>query len=498
MKRFMDRRQILLHAGAWILYSCRSSAPGSALKGEEESPKDNPSLRVRRAWKTGEGREFQLKFIQAVAWLKANDDKVFPVGDPRAWLSWKKLASTHAQSAPEMNWFFLPWHRLYLRYFEAACRYALRDETFALPYWDWTNDPSVFPEFSENDLLNANRDWKKTDRLAEEFVGPQMIDRLLAAEDFFAFHSGSPTVARMVALPEGACHHRVRNAIGGDMLGLAAANDPLFWLHHANIDRLWTLWSLRHPDSVLPPLGEGQKPEAWLGSELQLNFTEVLQGKDQPISRAMPLPPVPAHGSLPAFPAKMLVKDVLQSEALGYSYDSVAAEPAVFINLNIAPSRRSSKVFTGESRLHANALISKLSVDPNIKSARAVRDSQGSASLILLNLPSDRRVQIRFFAFDGAQYRDDQIAELSREDAWKRSEWLGSWSSFVPKDLPKSRQEKNGLSLNIDVGEWFRKNPNTKDIILVALASEAQDQRPVDFFALSTLEVQLQLNSSDK
>ncbi len=29
-------------------------------------------------------------------------------------------------------------------------------------------------------------------------------------------------------------------------------NDPLFWMHHANIDRIWTLWSDKHFNQVYP------------------------------------------------------------------------------------------------------------------------------------------------------------------------------------------------------------------------------------------------------
>ena len=32
-----------------------------------------------------------------------------------------------------------------------------------------------------------------------------------------------------------------------------AAFDPLFWAHHAMIDRLWYLWQLRHGVNNIPP-----------------------------------------------------------------------------------------------------------------------------------------------------------------------------------------------------------------------------------------------------
>ena len=32
-----------------------------------------------------------------------------------------------------------------------------------------------------------------------------------------------------------------------------AAFDPIFWAHHAMIDRVWYLWQLRHGTTNIPP-----------------------------------------------------------------------------------------------------------------------------------------------------------------------------------------------------------------------------------------------------
>jgi tyrosinase len=45
-------------------------------------------------------------------------------------------------------------------------------------------------------------------------------------------------------------HNAVHGWTGGTM-GIIpwAAYDPIFWAHHANIDRLWRIWQLRHPQN---------------------------------------------------------------------------------------------------------------------------------------------------------------------------------------------------------------------------------------------------------
>ncbi len=39
---------------------------------------------------------------------------------------------------------------------------------------------------------------------------------------------------------------------GGTMTLNTAPNDPTFWLHHANIDRLWSLWAAAHGNAYAP------------------------------------------------------------------------------------------------------------------------------------------------------------------------------------------------------------------------------------------------------
>lgn len=41
-------------------------------------------------------------------------------------------------------------------------------------------------------------------------------------------------------------HGRVHLWIGGNMSSSSSPNDPLFWLHHANLDRIWAEWQDRH------------------------------------------------------------------------------------------------------------------------------------------------------------------------------------------------------------------------------------------------------------
>src|SRR5262249_3890259 len=63
-----------------------------------------------------------------------------PPTDPR---NWYRNAFVHLLDCPHGNWWFLPWHRAYLVWFERICRQLSGDQNFALPYWDWTKNPQV-------------------------------------------------------------------------------------------------------------------------------------------------------------------------------------------------------------------------------------------------------------------------------------------------------------------------------------------------------------------
>jgi tyrosinase len=55
---------------------------------------------------------------------------------------------------------------------------------------------------------------------------------------------------------EAGVHTRAHDWVGGSMGGSCSPNDPVFWLHHCNIDRLWAEWQLQNPGwPYLPPSG---------------------------------------------------------------------------------------------------------------------------------------------------------------------------------------------------------------------------------------------------
>jgi tyrosinase len=179
-----------------------------------------------------------------------------PSTDPR---NWTRQAQIHSNFCPHANWFFLPWHRAYLLYFEAICRELSGEPDFALPYWDWSINPQVPAAFwQQGSPLVHPRDIGPNDPADAEAVGPDVIEEILDNPDFItAVGSGeappNPWPAaghpQMVAYSvlEGTPHNYVHGFIGGDMATFMSPLDPIFWLHHCNIDRIWSEWDARNP-----------------------------------------------------------------------------------------------------------------------------------------------------------------------------------------------------------------------------------------------------------
>jgi tyrosinase len=186
---------------------------------------------------------------------------------------------------------FLPWHRAYLYFFEKSLQDRVHGVT--LPWWNWTMrhgeglPPAYKSARSRDGTPNPLRSSPiqrsgrppgapaRTTRTPGAGGAPPLptlaeVNRILALADFLDFQSQVEDI-----------HNGVHVWVGGTMGTIAtSAYDPIFWAHHAMIDRIWRLWQLRHP---------GSRPPASL------------------LDRALP-------------PFAMTVRQTLSTTALGYDY----------------------------------------------------------------------------------------------------------------------------------------------------------------------------------
>lgn len=180
-----------------------------------------------------------------------------------------------------MNYYFLAWHRMYIYYFERILRKAANDPKLTLPYWNYSDPLSRdFPEFFRNFPPEIHRNIGLDDGLC--CLQHKVVDASLAmSQEYFysedddtisganwpryravnqsfggAYATPWDTTIKYFGTLENKPHNLIHLAIGGinwktdttyEAVGEMAfvelaALDPIFWLHHSNIDRLWNTW----------------------------------------------------------------------------------------------------------------------------------------------------------------------------------------------------------------------------------------------------------------
>ncbi len=220
-----------------------------------------------------------LAYAKAVNVLRQRSDA--DVNDPTGWVYQAQVhgmvpnpVDGFRNKCQHFGWFFLPWHRMYIYQFESIVRSVIQglndvdDETkanWALPYWDYTKGensrrlPETFRATELADTGEPNPLFDAT-RIADVNDGvplPDDIDRdyrtalkpraFTGATEFGGALTGEnhrfedPNAAGGPL--EGSPHGFVHNQTGGNMAQFeTAALDPIFWLHHANVDRIWDVW----------------------------------------------------------------------------------------------------------------------------------------------------------------------------------------------------------------------------------------------------------------
>jgi tyrosinase len=304
------------------------------------------------------------------------------------------------------SWYFLPWHRMYLHFYEMILKEiidaASGPSDWALPFWNYdANVPATLalppaflqpttPQGGDNALYVTAR---SASILQGNGVPADDVELTgwpdgFASNDFVTPSFGGPVTGwshfgNANGYLEVEPHGMVHVDVGGWMGRFeTAGQDPIFWLHHANIDRLWEVWR------NIPGHGDAQDP-AWQQAGFDIGFgaalrsylvTDILDTSANPLLytyEGVPVHVPPAGGGLmqpdggfalgeeeqPARPAPQLVgasdapvpigadpADVsigVEAPAGGLGLDEAAVPERVYLVLqNVRGTRLQQRTFT--------------------------------------------------------------------------------------------------------------------------------------------------------
>ncbi|NRA64243.1 MAG: tyrosinase family protein [Pseudobacteriovorax sp.] len=251
-RKLISRRSLIgktAAASAFVIAGCKTIGQRNSASAVKVAPV-NPGVPKRMPW-SELSPDDRKAFIDAV--LDMNKQRITPqgsftadeVGDGLV-SRWRAQAQTHELFCDHGTWRFLPWHRAYLYYFEKYLRKVIRDD-FRLPYWRWDVDTNLPKEFLDESISN---ELQLTPRRGTTIALPgegrlsetwwQGVPGDISSSPDFDSIGGDRFSNGLIESPS---HNQVHVRVGGLMGRVpAAARDPLFWLHHCNIDRLWSVW----------------------------------------------------------------------------------------------------------------------------------------------------------------------------------------------------------------------------------------------------------------
>lgn len=324
-------RRALLTSAAGLLGAALPLGQGGSVQGAPPGPAGHVTRRDVASLDPNGPEIAALRRGVAVMQQLSLDDP----DDPRGWRFQANIHGAPPEEGSNPAWrqcqhgsfFFLPWHRMYLYWFERILRWAAEEPALALPYWNYfipihrvLPEPFRLPADAGNALYMADRDPVVNAGVPPWSAFSAFFDhrRAFASTQFFhedpldvsfggawaarPVHSGaaSQNNGLLELTPHGQIHimigGRIEDSAGsvhtapmGDLR--LAARDPIFWLHHCNIDRLWERWL---------DMGDGREnpwnDTTWMDTAFSF-FDET--------GRAV----------------QMTARDVLNPYALGYGYD---------------------------------------------------------------------------------------------------------------------------------------------------------------------------------
>ncbi|KAH7334556.1 hypothetical protein B0J17DRAFT_111773 [Rhizoctonia solani] len=288
---------------------------------------------VRKEWRDLDPMT-QQSYISAVKCLAT---KPALVNNNTGATLYDDFATVHMKLSDQIHFVaqFLPWHRWFVNLYETALKECGYNGNAI--YWDWTRDagPNVvnspifdpvtgfggtgtnittrspiatgpfvnFTVIAYADYLGGGKYYDRPHYLERNFI--TMLDRNNTVVVVPASEDGSMLSERYNETMmndimsngndfesfrgpfEGIPHAAIHDTIGGDMGPSSSPNEPLFFLHHTNVDRWWWKWQrLNNSVNALQYTGNTVQGTSELNATAQdlMPFLGLMNGDDLPVS----------------------------------------------------------------------------------------------------------------------------------------------------------------------------------------------------------------------
>ena len=458
------RRQFLQLIGA------TAAVPSFSMRSASAATTSTTAIIRRDVMDMAENDPFFANYAKAVKAMHGLSN------DPRSWVAQAHIHADHCHHG-EID--FLHWHRHYLRYFEKICASLCGNPHFALPYWNWSKGSGRLPApFFDLPELNVEH-WNDPGRYdgavwpGIDTVGKRGLDKTHGLLDNLA-QGGVFTLDNIETIkgypdsdtfwpsledgPHGVGHTITgapRSGKAGHMSSGLSPLDPIFWLHHCMVDRIWAEW--QQAGNITPD------PK----SNYDGNFCE-------------------ADGS----PAKADSSGAMDVAPLGYTYDILQSAPTrtlgdtqVFSSFSKAQINDIEKVLrpgatttlgtSSNSQKSVPDRQTKISVDvPSLKDFAADLSALKNAGIVL----GGQRVIARLSDMQRPKSNDLVVnvfvncPYLTPSTPYSDPHYAGSFSFFTPVSMSKMPGMDSGsTSILIDITKAVRGMGMTADKIAVQL-----------------------------
>ncbi|KAK7331904.1 hypothetical protein VNO80_28647 [Phaseolus coccineus] len=422
----------------------------------------NPQVKVRPAGHLVDST-YLRNYEEALRRMKA-----LPLNDPRNFTQQANIHCAYCDGAyhqvgfPDLDfqvhnsWLFFPFHRWYLYFYEKILGSLIKDldPNFALPFWNWDSPngmpiPTMYTDPKSplyDSLRNANHKPPKLVDLDYNGVEDQgstqqqistnlntMYRQLVSSSKtptlFFggAYRAGEdsdPGGGTVENIPHGPVHVWTGDNTQPNTENMgslySAARDPIFYSHHANVDRMWSIWK------TLGGKRSDIKDSDWLESGF------VFYDENKKLVRVK-------------------VKDCLDTRKLGYVYQEVdvpwlEAKPKPRLRRAVAMSFGADAALAAETSQNTKfPVVLDSSISSMVKRPKKNRNKKEKEEeeevLVIEAIEFERDLGVKFDVYINDE--DDVAGGPSK------AEFAGSFVNVPHKHKHKHTKMKTNLKLGI-------------------------------------------------